>query len=100
MQILKKKENGKITFNIKGRLDNNSVEQFENELVNSFNQEISGIVIDIKDLEYVNSAGMRVLVGAQKQAEQNGTSLTIENINANIKSIFDSTGLSSFLNLK
>ena len=62
MEVKTNKENEKLTVEVSGRLDTLTAPEFESKV----EPELSGVkdlVIDLKDLEYISSAGLRVLMG-------------------------------------
>ncbi|MGN1113335.1 MAG: STAS domain-containing protein [Acutalibacteraceae bacterium] len=100
MQIKTDFSNKKLTVALSGRLDTITSPQLEEE-VNRFSlDEINEIVIDANELEYISSAGLRiVLMLHKKMAAQNGQ-LRLLNVNEMIKEIFDMTGMSDFLDIE
>ncbi|MGN0476873.1 MAG: STAS domain-containing protein [Ruminococcus sp.] len=100
MQIKTDFSNKKLTVALSGRLDTITSPQLEEE-VNRFSlDEINEIIINANDLEYISSAGLRiVLMLHKKMAEQNGQ-FRLLNVNEMIKEIFDMTGMSDFLDIE
>ena len=66
MNIIKNAENDKLTIAVVGRLDSNTAPQLEAELKQSI-EETKSLVFDFTKLDYVSSAGLRVILAAQKQ---------------------------------
>ena len=60
---------------------------------------IKELVFDLKDLVYVSSAGLRVLLSAQKTMNKQGT-MTIKNANEEVMEIFEVTGFIDILNIE
>ena len=81
------KEDGSI--GVEGRFDASCVEEAK-EFLNEIND---SAVIDLAELEYISSAGLGVLVGAQKRLTDLGGSLRIVNVRNHIKDIFRFSGL-------
>ncbi|MBR1737264.1 MAG: STAS domain-containing protein, partial [Firmicutes bacterium] len=71
MTINKTQENDKLTVAIEGRLDTTTAPQLEAELKSSLDG-VKKLVFDIKELEYISSAGLRVLLTAQKTMNKQG----------------------------
>lgn len=91
MTIEKKLENGKLTLALAGRLDTNTSQDLEATL------ELDGvteIVFDFAAVEYISSAGLRVLMTAQKAMLACGGKMVVANPNAMVKDVFDMTGMS------
>ena len=96
MQIDKTLENGILTLKVVGRLDTNTSADLEAALVLDG---VSGVVFDFSDLEYISSAGLRVLMAAQKSMMASGGKMSVANPNEMVKGIFDITGMSGVFNI-
>ena len=97
MKIEKKVDGKKITISLEGRLDSNTTPEFEKELTSL--DEIENLVLDFEKLEYISSAGLRIILALQKI--MNGQrNMVIKNSNDNIKEIFEITGFSDILTLE
>ena len=98
MTIEKTLNGNELTVNLTGRLDTTTAPQLEAEL----KQDVSGIeklVLDFSSLEYLSSAGLRVLLAAQKVMNKQGT-MVIRNVNDTIRDIFEVTGFSEILTVE
>lgn len=88
-------------FNVKveGRLDTNTAPELEN----SINEDIVGIKelnLNFKNLDYISSAGLRVILKFHKQMAANDGVLNILSPKDEVLDVFDMTGFSTFLNIK
>ena len=92
LNINKNAGGSKLTVSLEGRLDTTTAPQLEEELKSSLDG-VTDLVIDIKDIQYISSAGLRVLLSAQKTMNKHG-SMTIRNANEGVKEIFAVTGFS------
>lgn len=98
MLDIKKTPNGKdLTIALKGRLDTLTAPQLEEEL-NASIDNIENLEFDFMELEYISSAGLRVLLSAQKAMNTKG-SMTVMNVSEEIREIFDVTGFSDILTI-
>ena len=95
MTINKNQEGTKLEIALEGRLDTMTAPSLEEEVKNSV-EGITELVFDLKDLVYVSSAGLRVLLSAQKTMNKQG-SMKICNVNSDIMEIFDVTGFVDIL---
>jgi len=97
--IIEKKIEGKnLTIALSGRLDTTTAPKLEAEL----KQIISGVeelILDFAGLEYLSSAGLRVLLSAQKVMNRQG-SMIVKNVNETITEIFDITGFVDILTIQ
>lgn len=96
MQIEKKLEDGKLTLAVSGRLDTNTSPELEGELKLDG---VSEIEFDFSALEYISSAGLRVLMTAQKAMMACDGKMTVTHPNATVKDVFDMTGMSSIFTI-
>ena len=90
MQIEKHINGGKLSLALAGRLDTNTAPELESELKLDG---VSELVFDFTDLEYISSAGLRVLMTAYKQMSSSGGKMAIAHPNDMVKGVFEMTGL-------
>ena len=98
MTIEKNLGGTELTLTIAGRLDTTTAPQLEAE----FKQNIGGVeklILDFAALEYLSSAGLRVLLAAQKVMNKQGE-MVVRNINETISEIFEVTGFSDVLTIE
>ena len=98
MEIAKIKNGEELTLELTGRLDTTTAPSLENVI----SEEIDGVtalVLEFSQLDYISSAGLRVLLAAQKQMNKQG-SMVIKNANDDIKEVFDITGFADILTLE
>ena len=95
MTIEIKRNADETVIEIAGRLDTTTAPALEKTI----NEDIAGtknLVLDIKGLEYISSAGLRVLLGAQKKMQKVG-SMKVTNVREEVNEIFEITGFSEIL---
>ena len=98
MTIEKNLNGTELTVAIVGRLDTTTAPQLETE----FKQSIDGVeklVLDFAGLEYLSSAGLRVLLAAQKVMNKQGE-MILRNVNETINEIFEVTGFIDILTIE
>lgn len=98
MNILKQKEGSALTIGLEGRLDTVTAPQLEGELRTDLDG-VTELILDLKDLDYISSAGLRVLLSTQKTMNRQG-SMTIRNVKPEIMEIFDVTGFVDILSIE
>lgn len=98
MEIIKNKEDSKLTVKVIGRLDTTTAPELDADLKESL-VGITGLEIDFSELEYISSAGLRVLLTAQKTMNNQG-SMELSGCNDTVKEIFEVTGFDSILTVK
>lgn len=87
-----------MEFAVSGRLDTMTAPQLENEISSSI-EGIKELVLDFANLEYVSSAGLRVILAAQKAMNKQG-SMKIINVCDDINEVFEITGFSDILTIE
>ena len=97
MLINKTATGNELTIAIEGRLDTTTAPQLEKELEGL--SSVKELVIDMAKLVYVSSAGLRVLLKAQKIMNKQGK-MTVKNVSNEIKEIFEVTGFDELLNIE
>ena len=96
---IKKNLNGtELTVTIVGRLDTTTAPDLEASLKESF-EGVTKLILDFAELEYLSSAGLRVLLAAQKVMNKQGE-MIIRNVNETINEIFDVTGFIDILTIE
>lgn len=98
MEIKKTKEDSKLNVAIEGRLDTVTAPELETE-INADLSEIKDLVLDFEKLEYVSSAGLRVILGLQKTMNKNGQ-MVIKNVNETVMDVFEITGFADILHIE
>ena len=97
MEIKTTNINNQYVVAIEGRLDTNTAPELE-AVLNDVNA--SNLVLDCLALEYVSSAGLRVILAAHKRLAASGQSLTLKNIRQEVRAVFDMTGFSKILTIE
>ena len=98
LNINKTIENGKAIFALAGRLDTTTAPELEKELKASLNG-VNELTLDFAELEYISSAGLRVLLSAQKIMNKQGK-MKVTKVNETIAEIFEVTGFSDILTVE
>lgn len=97
---IERKENGnEVTLVLSGRLDTTTAPQLELQL----QEGLAGrdrLIMDFADLEYLSSAGLRVLLGAHKAMLKQNGGMVIRNVNEVIHDVFEITGFLDIMNIE
>ncbi len=88
-----------LTVAVDGRLDISTAADFDKALKANLDG-VTTLIIDMKDLEYVSSAGLRVLLATQKTMDEKGGSMKIRNVNETISEVFIVTGFADILTVE
>ncbi|WP_026651894.1 STAS domain-containing protein [Butyrivibrio proteoclasticus] len=96
---IKKIENGdELTIALEGRLDTTTAPELDDMLKTTLGS-VKELNFDFSKLEYISSAGLRVLLSAQKVMNKQG-SMLVKNVGEEIKEIFEVTGFTDILNIE
>ncbi len=98
LNITKQINGTNATVTLEGRLDTTTAPQLESEL-KSFLDSITELVFDFEKLEYISSAGLRVLLSAQKVMAKQG-SMKLIHVSDEVNEIFEVTGFSDILTIE
>lgn len=97
MTINKNLEGSKLTVALEGRLDTTTAPQLESEIRESLDG-VTDLEFDFQKLAYISSAGLRVMLSAQKIMNKQGM-MTIRNVNEEIMEVFEVTGFVDILSI-
>ena len=98
MNITKKENGDALEVALQGRLDTMTAPQLEQELKSCLGG-VKELTLDLEGLEYISSAGLRVLLSAQKTMNKQGT-MKVIHANEMIMEIFEVTGFADILNIE
>ena len=98
MEIIKNTNGNELCVALEGRLDTTTAPNLEAEM-NSSLDGITALVFDFEKLEYISSAGLRVLLACQKKMNKQG-SMKITKVNDVIMDVFDITGFADILTIE
>ncbi len=98
MTIIVAKEGKELKITLEGRLDTLSAPDLEEKL-DEVSEGAEKLIFDFAKLEYISSAGLRVLAGATDMMEERGGEMFIANANSEIREVFEITGFIDDLNL-
>ncbi len=97
MNIIKEKNGASLTIALEGRLDTSTAPQLEQELSSSLDG-VSELVLNFEKLEYISSAGLRVLLSTQKTMNKQGE-MRLIGVTEAVREVFDITGFTDILTI-
>lgn len=95
MELLQTKENGKLLISVSGRIDTVTAPELDKCIFDNLDG-VSELVLDLENMSYTSSSGLRVILKAQKQMNQQGK-MIIKNVNDDVMEVFTMTGFSDIL---
>ena len=98
MEILKKRDGNKLDVALRGRLDTTTAPQMEAEMKTAL-EGVTELNFDFEKLEYVSSAGLRVLLSCQKTMKKQGK-MKLRHVCEEIMEVFEITGFTDILTIE
>lgn len=98
MTITDDKNGSALTVKVEGRLDTTTAPELESHLATALDG-ITDLTFDFEKLEYISSAGLRVLLSTVKKMNKQGT-MVVKNANEMVREVFDVTGFIDILNVQ
>ena len=98
MEIIKNQNGSELNIELIGRLDTTTAPELDNDLKTSLDG-VTKVVFDFTKLEYISSAGLRVLLAAQKVMNKQGE-MILTNVNDDVKEVFEITGFVDILTIE
>ncbi len=95
MTIIPEQKNKTMTLHIAGRLDTTTAPELE-KVIGALPAEVTDLILDLKEVAYVSSAGLRVLLGAQKKMNRCG-SMKLTGVCEEVMEVFEMTGFSDIM---
>ena len=99
MNITKTYNEKELTIKVADRVDTVTAPDFENE-INDEMGKFDSLILDFTNLEYISSAGLRVLIATQKKLKPDDIPMTIKNVNDTISEIFRMSGFDKILKIE
>ena len=98
MKIIKDLKDGNLIIALAGELNSYTAPELEEVIKNDLNG-VKSLVFDFKELDYLSSAGLRILLVAQKVMNKQGTLLS-RNVNKSVMEVFEITGFNNILDIE
>lgn len=99
MQIEKQQNGEVLTLIIEGRIDTITAPALEGELKHSVTDAVETLILDFTQVAYISSAGLRVLLAAQKVMKRQGQ-MILRNVNDEVMEVFEVTGFADILTIE
>ena len=98
MNITKAPDGKKLKLALEGRLDTTTAPELQDILIPAF-AESNEIILDFSEIKYVSSAGLRVLLMAEKEATAKSASMTLCGVSDEVMEVFEMTGFADMLTI-
>jgi anti-sigma B factor antagonist len=97
MEILEKEEKGVSIFKLTGRLDSKTSPEFEKKIFDAIDKGSKQMIVDFGDLDYISSAGLRVILKATKDLKRSEGNFILCSMKDYVKEVFEISGFDTFL---
>ena len=97
MEIIETKQGEASVFKILGRLDSNTSPELEEKIAETVNNGTTNMVIDFESLEYISSAGLRIILKTTKDLKRQNGQLILCSMQDYVREVFEISGFDSFL---
>ncbi|WP_298531302.1 STAS domain-containing protein [uncultured Ruminococcus sp.] len=98
MTVTMNRNDTQLTVNIRGRLDTLTAPELEEKLEDALDG-VEELILDLDGLEYISSAGLRVILSVIKQMDEQGE-MKLRNVCDDVMDVFEVTGFIDFLNIE
>ena len=98
MEVKFNKQDSTLTVAISGNIDTVTAPELDTKLQENLS-DIKDLILDFAAVDYISSAGLRVILMANQQLEDADGTMTIKNANDDVRDVFEMTGFDSLLNL-
>ena len=99
MNIEKNYDNKELTLTVEGHIDTITSKELEEGITAEIDN-FDSLILDFADLEYISSAGLRVLISTQKKLKADNIPMTIKNVNDSVREIFRMSGFDKILKIE
>lgn len=98
MTINAKQDGSKLVLELEGRLDTTTAPELE-DCLEKYNPDVNDVTLDFSKLEYISSAGLRVLLSEKKAMNKTGGTLVVKGVNETIREVFEITGFNDVITI-
>ena len=99
MEVNFNKQDSTLTVIISGNIDTVTAPELDSQLQANLS-DVKDLILDFAAVDYISSAGLRVILMANQQMEDADGNMTVKNVNEDVREVFEMTGFDSLLNLE
>jgi anti-anti-sigma factor len=99
MEIKEDKIDGQVVISLSGRIDSTAAVEFEEKLIEIIDRGVHVMVVDFLRVQFISSAGLRVLLLAAKKVKPYGGKLLLCDMPKDVREVFDISGFSSIFEI-
>lgn len=99
MELASRKERGAVVIAVKGRINAVTAPDLENQISELMGGEDKFLIVNLSDLEYISSAGLRVILATAKKLKSEQGDIMIVGLQGTVKEVFELSGLYSIFKI-
>ncbi len=99
MDIIEKRLNEIIIFKLNGNLNSNTSPELEDKIFEAIKNESKNMILDFEDLDYISSAGLRVIMKTAKNLKQSEGMIVLCSMKDYVKEVFEIAGFDAYLTI-
>jgi len=99
MELNARKEGDALVVSVKGRIDAITAPDFEKYLTEQADKSEKSLVVNMKELYYISSAGLRAVLGAAKKLKEKRGDMILAEVQDTVREVFEIAGFSTFLKI-
>ncbi len=100
MEITEDKIDGQVVISLSGRIDSTAAVEFEEKLIEIIDKGKNTMIIDFLRIQFISSAGLRVLLLAAKKVKPYGGKIVLCDMSKDVREVFDISGFSSIFDIQ
>ncbi|MCS5712003.1 anti-sigma factor antagonist [Candidatus Berkiella aquae] len=100
MEITEDKIDGQVVISLSGRIDSTAAVEFEEKLIEIIDKGNNTMIIDFLRIQFISSAGLRVLLLAAKKVKPYGGKIVLCDMSKDVREVFDISGFSSIFDIQ
>lgn len=97
MDIIEKRLNEIVIFKLNGNLNSNTSPELEDKIFEAIKNESKNMILDFEDLDYISSAGLRVIMKTAKNLKQSEGMIVLCSMQDYVKEVFEIAGFDAYL---
>lgn len=99
MEVIQSTQNDVLILSLKGRLDASTSTKFEEKMLGHINDGKNKVLLDFNELDYISSAGLRVLIMSAKKLKTSEGIFVLASLKEQIKEVFDIAGFTAIFTI-
>ena len=100
LKIQGERDGGALTANVAGRVDGSNARDFQDALESAIDESVEAFTLDLGQLSYISSAGLRVILLVAKTLQRQGGSFSVRSLQDSIREVFEISGFDKIITVE